>query len=123
MGKPISLYGDGKQVRDILYVDDLLDAYDAAVNNISVASGQIYNVGGGSENTLSVWAQFGPILEKLVGHPIPIKKGDWRPGDQRIYISDIRKAKSILNWEPKINVDNGIRLLFDWVKSNHELFL
>jgi CDP-paratose 2-epimerase len=122
-GKPISIYGDGKQVRDVLFVEDLLDAYDAALKNIENSAGQIFNVGGGYQKTLSVWKQFEPILERLIGHPIPVKWGDWRPGDQRIYISDIRKAETCLGWKPKIGVEEGINRLFEWVKSNHQLFL
>jgi CDP-paratose 2-epimerase len=64
-GKPITIYGDGKQVRDMLYVDDLLDLYDAARTNIDRTAGQAYNVGGGPKNTISIWAEFGPRLEQL----------------------------------------------------------
>ncbi|MEL7644411.1 MAG: NAD-dependent epimerase/dehydratase family protein, partial [bacterium] len=68
-GKSISIYGDGKQVRDILFVEDLLNAYDAAIENPSVSSGQVYNIGGGAKNVLSVWTEFQPILERLIGKP------------------------------------------------------
>jgi CDP-paratose 2-epimerase len=78
-GKPISIYGDGKQVRDVLYVDDLLDAYDASLEQIDQAAGKVYNVGGGPENTISVWEEFGPMLEESLGHALPIRKDDWRP--------------------------------------------
>ena len=64
-GKPMSIYGDGKQVRDLLHVYDLLDAYDAVIKNIDAVKGDIFNVGGGPENVLSVWTEFGPMLEKL----------------------------------------------------------
>lgn len=111
-GQPIIIYGDGKQVRDVLYIDDLLDVYDVAVDR---AAGQVYNIGGGPENTLSVWAEFGPLLERLVGHPLPVSYGDWRPGDQRVYISDIRKARRELGWAPRVGVEEGIRRLYEWV--------
>ena len=62
-GKPITIYGDGKQVRDVLHVEDLLDAYDLAVEKIDRATGQVYNVGGGTGNVLAVWAEFGPLLD------------------------------------------------------------
>jgi CDP-paratose 2-epimerase len=65
-GLPITIYGDGKQVRDVLYVDDLLSAYDAAIEKIDTARGQVYNAGGGLRNVLAVWAEFGPILERLL---------------------------------------------------------
>jgi CDP-paratose 2-epimerase len=122
LGKKITIYGDGKQVRDILFVSDLCNAYDAAVESIDKAAGQIFNVGGGPNNTLSIWKEFCPILEELLGQPIPTAKGDWRPGDQPIYVSDIRKAKEVLGWEPKVSAREGIEKLFTWVKENKELF-
>ncbi len=121
-GKPISIYGDGKQVRDVLYVEDLLDVYDVALAHPEKSAGQVYNVGGGPQNILSVWAQFGPILEELLGRSIPVKWGDWRPGDQRIYVSDIRKAAAELGWSPKVGVVNGIHRLYQWVAQNRQLF-
>ena len=122
LGKPITIYGDGKQVRDVLYVDDLLDAYDAAIDRIDLAAGQVYNVGGGPENTLSIWHQFGPILESLLGEEIPVTHADWRPGDQRVYVSDIRKAQRELGWQPQVSVQDGIRRLFEWVRAHRNLF-
>ncbi|MGH2542635.1 MAG: NAD-dependent epimerase/dehydratase family protein, partial [Ardenticatenaceae bacterium] len=92
-GRPITIYGDGKQVRDVLFIDDLLDAYDAAVRHMDRAAGMIYNIGGGPNNTLSIWSEFGPLLEELLGHPIPVRYADWRPGDQRVYISNIDKIR------------------------------
>jgi len=62
------------------------------------------------------------MLEKLVGHPIPTNQGDWRPGDQRIYVSDVRRAKQELGWEPVVTPEEGIRRLFDWVENNRQLF-
>ena len=122
MGKPMSIYGDGKQVRDLLHVYDLLDAYDAVIKNIETVKGDVFNVGGGSENVLSVWSEFGPMLEKLLGHAIPIGHGDWRPGDQKVFVADIRKAEKVLGWKPKYNVEAGVRQLFDWVNTNKNLF-
>lgn len=120
--RPISIYGNGKQVRDILFIDDLLDAYDALVDNAGKTAGKIYNIGGGSENVISIWADFGPMLESLVGHPIPVTYHDWRPGDQPIYVSDIRKARNEIGWSPKISVTDGIRRLFEWVRDNKGYF-
>lgn len=121
-GRPITIYGDGKQVRDILYVDDLLNAYDAAIQNIEAVQGQVYNLGGGPQNVMSVWAEFGPMLEELLNRKIEVARGDWRPGDQRVFYADIRKAKRELGWEPGINVQQGIGRLFAWVRENRELF-
>ncbi len=120
--RPITIYGDGKQVRDVLHVDDLMNAYDAAIEKIGVAAGKVFNVGGGPQNVLSVWAEFQPMLEKLLGKKIPVGRGDWRPGDQRVFYADVNKAKRELGWNPKIGVEEGIRKLFEWVKENKTLF-
>lgn len=122
LGKPITIYGDGKQVRDVLYVEDLVRAMELAALNIDKTAGQIYNIGGGIENTLSVWNEFHPILKKLLGHDVPVSFGDWRPGDQKVYISDTRKAQKDLGWKPQISVEEGITRIFNWVKENPGLF-
>ncbi len=122
MGRPITIYGDGKQIRDLLHVSDLIRAYDLAAEKNDVAAGQVYNLGGGSTNTLSIWTEFGPLLEELVGHPIPVARGDWRPGDQRVFVADVRKAERELGWKPQVGVEEGIRKLFEWVQENKNLF-
>jgi CDP-paratose 2-epimerase len=121
-GRPITIYGDGKQVRDVLHVDDLLDAYDAAIARIDTVAGRVYNIGGGAENVISVYAEFFPMLEALLGRVIPVSRGDWRPGDQRVFYADIRKAMQDLGWSPKIDVAAGIKMLFDWVEGNRGEF-
>ncbi|MEA4908928.1 MAG: GDP-mannose 4,6-dehydratase [Anaerolineaceae bacterium] len=121
-GKPITIYGDGKQVRDVLFVEDLLDAYDHAIEHIGQAAGSVFNLGGGPANTISIWTEFGPIIEHLAHKAIPVGRGDWRPGDQKIYVSDIGKAARILEWKPRYSVQEGMQCLFDWVKSNRQLF-
>lgn len=120
--KDITIYGNGKQVRDILYIDDLIFAYDKASENINKTRGQIYNIGGGYKNTISVWVEFKPILEKLFNKKIDAKFSDWRTGDQPIFVSDIRKAKKDFGWEPRIKVVDGIKKLYDWVSENRHLF-
>ena len=121
-GRPVTIYGDGKQIRDLLHVDDLLDAYDAVIEDIEHVIGDVFNLGGGAENTMSIWAEFGPRLEKLLGRPIPVARGGWRPGDQKVFVADTRKAESMLGWKPKYNVDRGVKQLFDWVSANRNLF-
>ena len=121
-GRPISIYGDGKQVRDILFVEDLCDAYDAAFQRLPQIGGQVFNIGGGRKNTISIWMEFKPILENLLGKKIETTNGDWRPGDQPVFISDIRKANKLLNWNPKVGAAEGISRLFNWVKENKDLF-
>jgi CDP-paratose 2-epimerase len=122
MRRAITIYGDGKQVRDILYVDDLLNAYDLAIEKIDVSAGQVYNLGGGPHNVMSIWAEFRPKLEKLIGESIKVARGDWRPGDQRVFYADISKAEKELGWKPSINVEAGVQKLFEWVQENRGLF-
>lgn len=121
LGRPITVFGDGKQVRDVLFIDDLLDAYDAAVINIRQASGQVYNIGGGPASVMSLLELFDYLKQKQK-QPVPFQQADWRPGDQRIYVSDISKAKHDLDWAPRISVKQGLDLLHDWVSANKALF-
>jgi len=122
LGRPITIYGNGKQVRDVLFVEDLLNAYDAAIARSDRAAGQVYNVGGGPAQQLAVWSEFGPLLEALLGRRVPVTWGEWRPGDQRIYVSDVRKAAQDLGWQPQVGVEEGITRLFAWVSANRVLF-
>jgi CDP-paratose 2-epimerase len=121
-GRQITICGDGKQIRDVLHVDDLLNGYDTAIARIDVVKGRVFNLGGGPENTMSIWTEFGPRLESLLGKPISVARSDWRPGDQKVFVADIRKAKRELGWEPKIGVEEGVKKLFEWVKENRNLF-
>lgn len=121
-GRPISIYGDGRQVRDMLNVSDLIEAYESAWNRMATVSGQVFNIGGGAGNTISIWRECGPILEQLAGREIPVAYGDWRPGDQPVFISDNTKAGRMLNWAPKVDLKAGIRQLWDWVSGNAGLF-
>jgi CDP-paratose 2-epimerase len=121
-GRQFSIFGDGKQVRDVLFIDDLLNVYEAAVKNIDKSAGQVYNVGGGPSNTMSIWVEFEPLLEEFLGKPISITMADWRPGDQRVFVSDIRKAERELGWQPEVSVRNGVYKLFNWIRENQHLF-
>jgi CDP-paratose 2-epimerase len=121
-GLPISIYGDGKQVRDALFIDDLVELMLRAVARPDVSAGQVYNVGGGPARTVSVWKEFGPMLEGLLGGRLPVTFHDWRPGDQKVYVSDIRKASRHFDWEPKVDVGEGVRRLHEWVRANRRLF-
>ena len=121
-GQPYTVFGyNGKQVRDVLYVDDLLNAYDAAAHHIDTVAGQIFNVGGGPDKTITIWTEFGPLLEELLGRPINVRYSDWRPGDQPVYISDITKAKQHLGWEPKVGVRESAERIYAWAKDNLDL--
>ncbi|HWS24493.1 MAG TPA: SDR family NAD(P)-dependent oxidoreductase [Anaerolineales bacterium] len=116
--RPITIFGDGKQIRDLLHVDDLIRGYELAISKIELAQGQVFNVGGGPANTLSVWSELGPMLSRLLNKPINVAYSDWRPGDQRVFVADIRKASQILGWEPLIGVSEGVESLIKWVQEN-----
>jgi len=122
MGRPISIYGDGMQVRDVLHVDDLVAAYQAGIDRIDELSGEVFNLGGGPENTLAIWTEFGSLLEELAGQPVPVNYGPWRPGDQRVFVANIRRAEELLGWRPRISPREGITRLYRWVAGNRELF-
>ena len=119
---PITVYGDGKQIRDLLFVEDLMDAYDLAISKIDTSKGKIFNIGGGIENAISIWVEFSKILEEITGKEIKIKREGWRPGDQKVYISDITKIEKELGWTPKIDIREGITRLYEWAERNKELF-
>jgi CDP-paratose 2-epimerase len=122
LDRPLSIYGDGKQVRDLLHVYDLVRAYEQVADQIDAVSGQAFNLGGGPDNTLSIWAEFGDILAAQHGRDIAITYGDWRPGDQRVFVANIAKAREHLGWQPTISPAEGIRQLYEWVASNATLF-
>jgi CDP-paratose 2-epimerase len=122
LGWPITIYGDGKQIRDLLHVNDLIRAYALAVAHIDVTAGQIYNLGGGPDFTLAIWAEFGPLIEELLGRPVPVQRQSWRPGDQKVFIADVRKAEQDFGWRPQISPRDGIPRLLSWVQANRELF-
>jgi CDP-paratose 2-epimerase len=112
-GGHLTIYGNGKQVRDVLYVDELVELMQRAYKNIDRIAGQVFNVGGGPANTISVWTEFQDLLRPLI-HELPsMKFDDFRPGDQKIYVSDIRKAQSELGWAPRVKIDEGLRRLID----------
>jgi CDP-paratose 2-epimerase len=117
LGLPLTIYGDGKQVRDVLFVDDLLDAYDAAANKIDVARGRVYNIGGGPANAISL-LELIEYASSLSGKSLPYSRGAWRLGDQRIYVSDIRCAKSELGWEPRTPWRRGVEAVRNWILAN-----
>jgi len=121
LGKSFTIYGDGKQVRDILFVGDLIDCYLKAIESIDRIRGRIYNIGGGPENALSL-LQLISFLEEFLGKKIQYKFADWRPGDQKIFVCDTKKAEKDFNWKPRTKVKEGIERLFRWVLENRSLF-
>lgn len=121
LGKQITIYGDGKQIRDVLYVDDLVKVYEAAINKQNIAGGKAFNIGGGPTNTMSL-LELIAYLEKEIGIKIPLQWSNWRPGDQPVFVCNINKAKILLGWSPEISVNKGVKHLITWVKNNKELF-
>ncbi len=121
LNRTINIYGDGKQVRDILFVEDLIDALYQTAENLDKTAGEIFNIGGGPQNSISL-LELVEMLEKISGRKIPLKFFDWRPGDQKVYVSNIHKAKQTFGWAPRISKEQGIRRLFEWVNSNRPLF-
>ena len=119
LGKPLTIYGDGCQVRDVLYIDDLLDVYSRSIENIDQIQGEAYNIGGGPANTLSI-NDLIRMIENKIGRSFTCARADWRPGDQKVFICDIRKAKATLGWDPKVSVDQGLGRLIEWVKSEQK---
>ena len=122
LGRPITIYGDGRQVRDLLHVSDLARAYDLCIQEIDRLSGRALNLGGGPENTLTIWSEFGPLLASLVGHQVPVTYADWRPGDQKVFVANVARAASLLGWRPQVSPAEGIKDLFEWVQANRDLF-
>ncbi len=120
-GRPMRVYGDGKQVRDVLFIDDLLDAYDAAFARIHTVSGQVFNIGGGPGNTISL-RQLLAHLEARLGAPLQVSYHAWRPGDQRVFVSDIRKSEADLGWRPQVGWVQGVEQLSSWIAANRGLF-
>jgi CDP-paratose 2-epimerase len=121
LGRDITIFGDGKQVRDVLHVDDLLRAYEAAIRAPDKVAQQAFNVGGGPGQILSL-LDLVEMLESRLGIEIPLKWDTWRPGDQQVYVSDIRKLDTALGWRPEIGVESGIAQLIDWVEQNRDAF-
>ncbi|RKZ27500.1 nucleoside-diphosphate sugar epimerase [bacterium] len=119
LDRPITIYGDGKQVRDVLYVEDLVRAFEKFIE--SDVSHGVYNTGGGPDNTLSL-LELLDMLEKLTGKRTEVRFSDWRPSDQRVYISRIEKIKEELGWEPCISPEEGVKRLVEWVEENKNLF-
>jgi CDP-paratose 2-epimerase len=116
-GRPITLYGDGRQVRDILCVDDLVDAFLLAQKHMGTESGQAFNIGGGPGNTVSL-LELLDLMGELLGHKPEIEMDAWRPGDQRYYVSDTGKFQRTTGWQPRITVEEGLERLTRWLMES-----
>jgi len=116
-GDKIVIYGDGLQVRDILHVDDLIACYSAAHRAIEAVSGEVFNIGGGPRNTLSLVELIAYLQERL-GRPVEYEFAPWRAGDQRVYVSNVSKARDELGWKPSIDVTIGLDRLMQWLRES-----
>ena len=120
-GRPVTIFGDGRQVRDVLWVDDLLDAYELAICGIDEVRGRVFNLGGGPGFTMSL-LELLELLKEQGGQAVEHSFTNWRPGDQRAFIADIRRAKEELGWQPRVAPAEGVSRLYKWVLQNRELF-
>jgi CDP-paratose 2-epimerase len=121
LGRQVTIFGDGKQVRDILHVDDLLRAYEAAILAPDKVTQQAFNVGGGPANVVSL-LDIIEMLETHLGRKINLRWAAPRPGDQHAYISDIRKLETAVGWKPEVGFGTGVRQLVEWVAQNRQVF-
>ncbi|MFH0732495.1 MAG: GDP-mannose 4,6-dehydratase [Candidatus Omnitrophota bacterium] len=121
LNRPLTIYGDGKQVRDILFIDDLIEAFNLSCKNIDRVKGMAFNIGGAVANQLSL-LELVSMLEEKLNKKLVIDYAPWRPGDQKIFVSDITKAQNILGWKPKVSKQEGITRLISWVQENKEIF-
>jgi len=119
--RPITIYGNGKQVRDILFVSDLIEAFKSAVEQIDKSKGQIFNLGGGITNAISL-LELIKFLKEFFAYEVPVTFSDLRSGDQKFYVTDTRKAKTILGWEPTCSKKEGLEHLISWAKQNINIF-
>jgi len=114
--EPFTISGDGKQVRDLLFVDDAVKAYLAAVERIGSARGLAFNIGGGMENSSSLLELF-EHLERRLDMKLNYQRVPWRHSDQRFFVADISKARRVLNWQPRVNKEAGLEMMLEWVKQ------
>ena len=120
-GRRITIFGDGKQSRDILHVDDLVRCYDLAIERPDQCIGEAFNVGGGPDRTVSL-LELLALLKDMISAQIDVAWGDWRPGDQPVFVCDISKARSRLGWSPEISVVDGVSELVGWIREHRSLF-
>lgn len=120
--RPLTIYGSGLQVRDILHVSDLIRAFDLAFARIEETAGHIYNIGGGPSRAISL-LELVDRLEQSTGHRLAITYQPTRPGDQPLYVSCIEKARREFGWKPQVSVDAGLLRLYEWVQQNRAVFV
>lgn len=114
--RPIVIYGDGRQARDILYVDDLVDAFLLAHKHIGAVAGQAFNIGGGPDNVISL-LELLDLIGRFHGVAPSVHRAGWRVGDQRCYVSDTRKFAAATGWSAHVGARQGIERLYDWLRQ------
>ena len=120
-GKPITIYGDGMQVRDILFIDDLVDAFLLAQQHMKKLAGSAYNIGGGPGNSISL-LELLDLLAELHGGDLSVRFENWRPADQRYYVADTSKFSRLTGWQPRVRVHEGVRRLYEWMRTGDDQF-
>lgn len=116
---PITIFGDGRQVRDVLFVEDLVEAFLLAQQHMNQLTGQVFNIGGGPGNTTSL-LELMDLIAHLHGHRPDVRFADWRSADQPYYVSDIRKFCDATRWVPKVDVQTGVRRLYEWLQESRQ---
>lgn len=119
--KTVTIYGDGKQTRDVLFIEDLVEAYRLAYQHREKVAGQVYNIGGGQANQLSL-LELVRMIEATRGRKLAFSFAGWRPGDQRVFVADVRKAAADFGWRPVHDCHSGVTKLIRWVDENLKLF-
>ncbi|ACM20482.1 CDP-paratose 2-epimerase [Geotalea daltonii FRC-32] len=115
--EPFTISGNGKQVRDVLHADDMIALYFSAFENIEKAKGNAFNIGGGIENSLSLLELFG-LLEEIGKLKLDYRKLPPRESDQRVFVADLAKAKTLMGWSPKVSASDGVKRMLEWVSGN-----
>src|SRR5579862_2384608 len=121
LNKPVTIYGDGRQVRDVLWVEDLVDAYELALQKIERVQGRIFNMGGGPERQFSL-LELVELLNELNGRKLEYSFADWRPGDQKVFVANVSAAARELGWSAKVSPREGVAKIVEWVTANRQLF-
>jgi len=120
-GQPITIYGDGRQVRDILFIDDLVDAFLLAQRDMKKLAGHAFNMGGGPDNSISL-LELLDLLTGLHGGDLSITFENWRAADQRYYVTDTSKFSELTGWTPRVGINEGIKRLYEWIRTESAHF-